>query len=101
MRTTRLIPKDLEKKAPPIGSTEDERDPIAICKLFTPDSCWSWYVTEYDPETREAFGLVHGEYEEIGYFNLNELESICGPQGQRIQRDPDWKPRRISEVKWS
>lgn len=101
MRTKRLMTKELARKVPPLGATEDERDPIAFCKLFTPGSDWSWYLTEYDPETREAFGLVHGDYEEIGYFNLDELESLCGPNGQRIERDVEWKPRRISEVKWS
>ncbi len=98
---TRLMTRELEKKAPPLGATEDECDPVAIARFFTPDSCWRWYLCEYDPETREAFGLVQGMEEELGLFNLSELESIRGPLGKFIERDPTWKPRRISEVKWS
>ena len=96
-----MLTKELRKRVPPLGATENDSDPIAVCRLYTPGSHWSWYVTEYDHETREAFGLVHGEYEELGLFNLDELESLRGPAGQMIQLDPNWKPRRISEVKWS
>ena len=97
----KLITKAIEKVAPPLGATENDRDPLAVAKLFTPDSCWTWYLTEYDPKTREAFGLVHGEVEELGYFNLDELSAIRGPKGLPIERDIYWKPRKLSEVKWS
>jgi len=96
-----LIPKAIERQAPPIGATSDVRDPVAFCKLYMPDSHWTWYMTEYDPATREAFGLVHGEFEELGYFSLDELSDIRGPMGLTIQRDLYWKPRKLSEVKWS
>ena len=39
-------------------------------------SDWTWYMTEYDPDTKEAFGLVAGIVPEWGYFNLNELEEV-------------------------
>lgn len=101
MSKSKLMPREIERKAPPLGATENERDPVAVAKFFTPDSTWSWYMTEYDPTTREAFGLVHGLCEELGYFNLDELEAIRGPKGLPIERDLYWKPRKISEVKWS
>lgn len=47
-------------KIPAIGTTEDERDPVARVKLFEPCGSWTWYIVEYDPETRNAFGLVDG-----------------------------------------
>ncbi|HEO3244242.1 TPA: DEAD/DEAH box helicase family protein [Streptococcus agalactiae] len=39
-------------------------------------SNWTWYMTEYDKETGEAFGLVLGDEVEWGYFNVNELKEL-------------------------
>lgn len=39
-------------------------------------SNWTWYLTEYDEETGDAFGLVAGDFPEWGYFNLRELERL-------------------------
>ncbi|NLD18455.1 MAG: DEAD/DEAH box helicase family protein [Tissierellia bacterium] len=39
-------------------------------------SNWTWYLTEYDEESGDAFGLVAGFEPELGYFNLNELKSL-------------------------
>jgi len=36
-------------------------------KFFHPMSSWTWYLTEYDPKERLAFGLVAGFETEIGY----------------------------------
>lgn len=39
-------------------------------------SNWTWYLTEYDEASGDAFGLVAGIEPELGYFNLNELKSL-------------------------
>ena len=39
-------------------------------------SNWTWYMTEYDKESGDAFGLVLGIEPEWGYFNLNELKEL-------------------------
>ncbi|MFK8243600.1 MULTISPECIES: helicase-related protein [unclassified Facklamia] len=39
-------------------------------------SNWTWYMTEYDMETGDAFGLVLGIEPEWGYFNIHELEEL-------------------------
>lgn len=39
-------------------------------------SNWTWYMTEYDRESGDAFGLVLGFEPEWGYFNLNELKEL-------------------------
>ena len=39
-------------------------------------SKWTWYMTEYDRESGDAFGLVLGIEPEWGYFNLKELEEL-------------------------
>ncbi|ETS97514.1 helicase-related protein [Streptococcus sp. OBRC6] len=39
-------------------------------------SNWTWYMTEYDIESGDAFGLVLGIEPEWGYFNLEELKEL-------------------------
>lgn len=39
-------------------------------------SNWTWYMTEYDRETGDAFGLALGIEPEWGYFNIRELEEL-------------------------
>lgn len=39
-------------------------------------SNWTWYMTEYDRESGDAFGLVLGIEPEWGYFNINELKEL-------------------------
>lgn len=39
-------------------------------------SNWTWYMTEYDKDSGDAFGLVLGVEPEWGYFNINELKKL-------------------------
>lgn len=93
-----LMPAELRKRLPPLYSQEDEKDPVAQVKYFTPWSNWTWYATEYDGDDR-FFGLVYGFERELGYFSLKELMSMRGPMGQRIERDISWTPKPLSECK--
>jgi hypothetical protein len=38
------------------------------------------------------------ECDELGYFSIDELESIKGPLMIGIERDIHWQPRPLSEV---
>ncbi|MCP4543364.1 MAG: DUF2958 domain-containing protein [Chloroflexi bacterium] len=78
-------------------ATEKQDAPLAIIRLFTPDSSWTWYITEYDGDDT-LFGLVVGMETEIGYISLSELQSVTGPRGLRIERDLWFKPVPITEV---
>lgn len=70
---------------------------MALVKLFDPCGAYTWYITEYDPTTREAFGLVHGDTDELGYINMPALVAQRGQFGLPIERDLSWKPRPLSE----
>lgn len=94
-----LIPDELAKTIPKLYETQNESDPLAVVKLFTPDASWSWFINEYDPEDRLCFGLVIGFERELGYFSLTELEEVRGPLGLKIERDLHFKPKPISECK--
>lgn len=92
-----LMPPELAATIPPLYATEKQVDPTAWLKWFTPDSSWTWFVTEFDPEQKLAFGLVDGQDTELGYFSLEELDASRGPLGLRIERDLWWTPRPLSQ----
>lgn len=95
----KLLTKTISKKIPPLYAQDGKGDAaIAYLKLFLPWSSWTWYVTEMDPETKECFGLVDGFERELGYFNLNELETIQGPGGLKVERDRAFEPTPLSNL---
>lgn len=96
---SRLLPDELAATLPPLYATERSDDPLALVKFFTPDSSWTWYVTEFDPAERRCFGLVIGHERELGYFSLAELESVRGPLGLPIERDLDFTPTPLSRCR--
>lgn len=70
---------------------------IAYLKFFDPCGSWSWFATELEAATGEAFGLVKGFEDELGYFSLNELANVKGKMGIGIELDMHWTPRPLSE----
>ena len=95
----KLMTKAIENVIPALYEQDGlGDDAIVHAKFFTPDSCWTWYATEYDPETRMFFGLVDGFDKELGYFSLDELESGRGSLGLPIERDSWFKPTKLCEV---
>jgi hypothetical protein len=106
-----LLPEEVRKQLPPLYSQEHEQDPLVICKFFHPLSHWTWYAYEgspvdengyYDTDKEKVdflfFGWVYGDYPELGYFSLSELESV-NVLGLGIERDLHFTPMRLSEVK--
>ena len=107
----KLLTEELRKQLPPLYSQEHEPDPLVICKFFHPLSPWTWYAYEgspvdangyYDTDKEKVdfvfFGWVNGDFPELGYFSLSELESV-NVLGLGIERDLYFTPMRLSEVK--
>jgi Protein of unknown function (DUF2958) len=96
-----LLPVELRKTLPPLYSQESCPTPIVHVKLFTPDSSFTWFVTE-GAEQEDGdwllFGLVIGFEEEWGYSLLSEIASARGPLGLPVERDLWFKPGPIDEV---
>ncbi|TET50187.1 MAG: DUF2958 domain-containing protein [Anaerolineales bacterium] len=84
---------------PGARATEESKDPYAVVKFFTPDAGWTWFVTEWEPESGVFFGLVEGLYTEFGTFSLQELTEARGPWGMRVERDLHFRPTRVRELK--
>lgn len=96
----KLYTKAIEKITPKIGSQpEVSTENIKFYfKLFAPWNNWTWYVAECDFETGECFGLVVGFENELGYFDLKELEAIKGPIGLKIERDLSFEPTGYYDI---
>src|ERR1035438_3746491 len=95
-----LLPEELRQRLPKLYAQEKVPDVVAHAKYFTPDSNWTWFVTEgeEDGDDFRFFGYVIGFEEEWGYFVLSELESVRGPLGLAIERDLYFRPAPFSEV---
>lgn len=92
MAKHKLLTKEIEKKLPPLY-TNDGKDPKGvrvIVKFFNPCGAGTWYGTEYDPENRLFFGWAKITDGELGYFSLDELETLSLPFGLSIERDLYW-----------
>ncbi len=75
-----LLPAKIRSELPPLGATENEADPFAIVKFFTPDGNWTWFAFEFDGDDT-FFGFVKGHEDELGYFSLRELQEARGAIG--------------------
>lgn len=95
-----LLTKEIENRLPRLYETEevDLDDKVLQVKFFTPLSNWTWYVVEYDPESKTFFGLVDGLEKEWGYFSLEELESVQERFGLKIERDLYFKPTKYKDL---
>ena len=74
-----LMPNEILDNIPKLYGQEDTPllDQVVHAAYVIPlRSKWTWYLTEYDEASGDAFGLVAGIEPELGYFNLNELKSL-------------------------
>ena len=107
VRGMKLLPCKIREKLPGLGSQDGRGGKaIAYAKCFTPDSSWSWYITEGSPVRDKdhnvvdyiLFGLVDGQCKELGYVRLSELEGVNGPMSLPVERDLFWEPKTLEEI---
>ena len=97
----KLLTKELKNKIPPLYAQDEKGlEAIAYLKLFNPCGSETWYITEASATLLDEsgnffeialkdilpdddiidirmFGLITGsQFDELGYFSLNEIESI-------------------------
>ena len=100
MARQEFLPASIAATLPPLYSQDGKgMDAVAQVKFFTPDSSWTWWATEYDPEERIFFGLVNGFERELGYFSLDELMETRGPLGCYIERDEYFTSKPLKNCK--
>lgn len=108
-----LLTKEIKDKLPALYSNETKTaaETMVVLKFFTPDANWTWYVSEGSPVDADGyfdtdkpkvdwlfFGLVDGQYPELGYFSLSELMSIRGSLGLPVERDRYFDPISLEEL---
>ncbi|MDD5599733.1 MAG: DUF2958 domain-containing protein [Victivallaceae bacterium] len=82
----------------PYYSQSQIKDPFVPVKFFNPCGSGTWFILEYDPETKTAFCYVEGMgHDELGSVSLEEMEALKLPFGLTIERDLYFKPCRLSE----
>ena len=93
--------KQLESLLPRLSTTSNTPDPIVPVKLFTPDAAATWFLIEYDPDERLAFGwcdLGFPGCEELGYISMDEIDHVRGALGLKVEMDKFWQPCPLSEI---
>ena len=97
---SKLIPQTLLSNTPDLYETEGFSNPLCHVKLFTPDSIWTWFIIEFSKaDANTCYGYVQGMDSELGYFTLEELESIHGSLGLAIERDISFTPTSFAQIK--
>jgi len=95
-----LIPKEILDSLPDLYCSTETVDPLCKVKLFTPDSNWTWYIIEYSKEDDDmCYGYVMGLENELGYFSLEDIESVHGVLKLPVERDMYFKPTLLSIIK--
>jgi hypothetical protein len=94
-----LLTPELRAELPKVYSQDGNKDPKVYAKFFFPAGRWTWFVTEGEPagDDYRFFGFVIGDFEEWGYFSLNELQSL-NVHGLTVERDLYFKQGTMSEV---
>lgn len=83
-----LLTPELRAELPKLYIQDGNQNPTVYAKFFFPAGRWTWFVTEGEPDGDDFrfFGYVVGDFDERGYFSLNELQSI-NIRGLTVERD--------------
>ena len=107
IRGMKLLPKEIREILPPLYAQDGKGGKaVAYLKWFTPDSGFTWWITEGGPIKNEngdevdfhLFALVEGQCKELGYVSLKELEEVTGPMGLPVERDLHWQPKTLAQI---
>ena len=92
-----LMTEEMLERVPKLYAQEDVAladKEVHAAYIIPVRSNWTWYMTEYDRESGDAFGLVLGIEPEWGYFNIEELKEL---NAQRLILEDS--PKTFSELK--
>ena len=95
----KLMTKEILNKIPALYVDENTPCSEKICyvRFFHPFSNWTWFATEFDPESGIFFGWVNGSFPEWGNFSLEEMENVK-VHGLGIERDMYFTPKPMKEI---
>lgn len=95
-----LITDDLNALPPLFAQDKKGNNAVAFARFHSRVNGWTWYATEYDPETHECFGLVKGFETELGYFSLQEMQDLnMERQLPYVTRTRNFQPITLREAR--
>jgi hypothetical protein len=99
----KILTQAILNKLPKIGDTSElASNEIKVhLKIFNPYGAGTWYITEYDPDTKEAFGyvnLIGSDMAELGYIDMDELLKYRNRMGLGFERDAHFGNHTLDEV---
>jgi hypothetical protein len=89
----KLLTAELRTRLPRLYSQEKVPDPIVHAKFFTPDSNWTWYVTEVKLKK-----MIFGSLATSAAWRRNGATS-CSPNSNRSAAPWDWQSSAISTLR--
>lgn len=94
-----LMTEEIAKTVPRLYGQDGTEDPTVYAHYFSCVNGWDWWLLEFDG-TDEAFGLVEGYDDELGYFSIKEMAELNRQMGfAAVERDEHFSPRPLSTVR--
>ena len=94
-----LMTREIAKTAPRLYEQDGAEDPTVYAHYFSCVNGWDWWLLEFDG-TDEAFGLVEGYDDELGYFSIKEMEGLNRQMGfAAVERDEHFEPKPLGVVR--
>lgn len=75
-----LMTEEIAKTVPRLYEQDGAEDPTVYAHYFSCVNGWDWWLLEFDG-TDEAFGLVEGYDDELGYFSIKEMAELNRQMG--------------------
>ena len=93
-----LMTREIAEELPRLYEQDGSEDPTVYVHYFSCVNGWDWWLLEFDG-TDEAFGLVEGYDDELGYFSIKEMEELNRQMGFAVvERDEHFEPKPLSAV---
>lgn len=94
-----LMTREIAEGLPRLYEQDGAEDPTVYVHYFSCVNGWDWWLLEFDG-TDEAFGLVEGYDDELGYFSIKEMEELNRQMGfAAVERDEHFEPKPLSAVR--
>lgn len=94
-----LMTREIAEGLPRLYEQDGAEDPTVYAHYFSCVNGWDWWLLEFDG-TDEAFGLVEGYDDELGYFSIKEMAELNRQMGfAAVERDERFSPKPLSAVK--
>lgn len=94
-----LMTEEIAKTVPRLYGQDGAEDPTVYAHYFSCVNGWDWWLLEFDG-TDEAFGLVEGYDDELGYFSIKEMAELNRQMGfAAVERDEHFSPKPLSAVR--